>query len=248
MRTVTSNAARKPSFLVYGPAGSGKSYAATTFSGGPIHLLQTEPGRISALDHPGFRQAVENGTHKVFVVEKAQDLEIIRRGGYEAFCRQQGVDIPAMVVLDSISWYNTMVMEQVLQQYPPRNAAGIPEMQHWLIVTEQTKQLVNQLVCADTITYIIAQAEVREFDEPTGKINMWAPGLAGKYASQIAHTLDMVFFARPSQQGKHQLFCHPSGAFVAKTRGVTITERTIPFDIDGIVQMWNKTLSEKGGS
>lgn len=243
MKIIKNNEKIKPNFLIYGPAGCGKSYSISTFTGGPIHILQTEPGRISALDNNQFYAGVQSGLHSVIKIEKAEDLEQIRRGGqnaYQAFCKSMGLEMPAMIALDSISWYNTLVLDSVLRQFPtPR---GVPEISHWLMVTEQTRQLIHQLLAADAILCIIAQADIRDMEEPGITTSMWLPGVVGKYATKIAHAVDAVFFAKPSNT-TGEVFLHGTGkaTFLAKTRGFQC-EKPIQLNLDSIVSLWENSM------
>lgn len=250
MQLVYSNQNIKPNFLVYGPAGSRKSYSVTTYTRGPVHILQTEPGRISALDNPQFYAKVQEGYHAVIYMNSNSDFDIIRKGGreaYAAFCERNKLKFPSMIVLDSISWYNTLIIDDVLRKFPPRNGLGIPEINHWMMVSEQTRQLISQLVQTDAIIYIIAQADIREIEEPGIKTTLWIPGIVGKYATQIAHATDMVFFAKPGANGEVLLHCTYTGGHLGKTRGINVKDKTLPFNIDHIISLWEASLEENGG-
>lgn len=206
MKVLTENSINR-NILVYGPAGSGKSYALHTIRK-PVLIIQTEPGYVSALDVPEFKERVRQGDAVVALVESWDDLQYLRFG-VDEFCKAHKLDTGNFkaVALDSITWASELAKDDIMKKYPTKT--GLPEIQQWQVITEHVKQIVRALLRFKGLAVVIAQADARDVEEPGGTATLWVPGMPGRYATRIAHDFDWVVFTRRTL----------SGQFIAETAG-----------------------------
>lgn len=237
MQTIQRNEQTEPNLVVYGPPGSGKSYAITTFRHGKILVLQTEPGMISALQDDDFKARVDSGEVVVLRVESWKDIDDVRFGLATWVEKHVAGFKPDLVVVDSISWVADYAKDWVLRSYPPKNVMKVPELQQWMMIAELMRQFIQAVVRSECAVYFVAQADMREVGEPGAATTMWVPGIPGKYATKIGHDVDVVFFSRRREDGTFVLDTFQSASRVAKVRGFD-PARTIPFDLDAVIEMW----------
>lgn len=232
MQLVKENTAKRTNILIYGPAGSGKSYSIATLPG-RVLVLQTEPGFVSSLEDPSFKRRVDDGECVVLLIESWQDLEPLKLGLHQFLTKAGLTNSFDAVVLDSVSWAAELAKEAVLRQYPTKT--GLPELQQWQLITENVRQVVRSLLRFEGITVIIAQADARDVETPTGAQSMWVPGMPGRYATRIAHDIDVVLFSRRALDGTFVVETAASGARIAKVRGKEL-QKVLPLDLTQIIK------------
>ena len=233
MKQLTSNEKVPPNILLYGPAGTGKSYSVTTYSG-PVLLLQTEPGLVSALANESFRQRVESGQSHVFQIESWGDIDPMRTSLTD-WLKAAGLGnwMPELVVLDSVTWAAELAKEEILRRMPSKS--GVPELHHWMLITEWVRQLVRGVVRCKAASLIIAQADIRDIEEPGSSQQAWLPGMPGRYATKITHDVDFVVFARRDTSGKFVVDTQASASKLGKTRALELP-RTMELNLDELVK------------
>lgn len=232
-----SNVDSKLNCVIYGPPGSGKSWKSLTFTGGPIVYLQAEPGHISVLGDPAFRQKCEEGYHSVVKVRDWGSISDIRRGGkgkgFQVWATNNGLNpTPAAVFVDSVTWVNEYVKEYVLTEVRKE----IPEINEWMRITELMKQFIMSLVAEDFHVFLIAQADLKDVPDAGSSATMWIPGIYGKYATKVAHDVDLVFFSK-KKGGEFALITEQTGSNLGKVRGMEVG-KVLPFDLDYVVKLW----------
>lgn len=229
--------------LVYGKAGTGKSYAPVTFPG-KILLLQTEPGVCSAMEDKDFRRRAT-----VCRLDEWEDLKELRFGldPWITWWNRLAKKDDAMdeieennfdlLVLDSITWVTQICLEYGLSKYPPSNKYGTPEIAHYMMARERVRQIMSGILPEPIPTYITAQAEVKDLGEPVGTISMFLPSAVGKDRMALAYNVDYVFWSmtkskKGGDKGEREfvLETQDTGIHLGKTRGIHIP-RTIPFDL-----------------
>lgn len=234
MRAVTKNEGTPKNFLLYGPAGSGKSFSLRTLAG-KVLIVQTEPGIVSALEDPAFRARVEAGEAVVLQAETWADVSPLRLGLQPFLQAAKLADFkPDAVALDSITWLAELAKEDIMRSYPSKT--GLPEIQQWQLITENTKLVVRSLLRAPVTCILIAQADCRDVEEPTGTTTMWVPGMPGRYSTRIAHDIDVVLFSRRTLDGSFVADTAASGAKIAKVRGKELP-KTVPLDFSEILRL-----------
>ncbi len=242
---VTSNAETPMMLLLYGLPGSGKSYSVATYTKGSILLVQTEPGFISALKDPTFKAAVAAGTHTIYSATSWADVDAWRfNGGFEKWIAQNKLPMPSLIVVDSMTWLMEFAKEEVMKAYPStsdkrRPEDRIPERMHYMMLQELVKQILVQFRKLPCDKILIAQAEVKELQEPGSTVTIWFPSISGKYTTRTGHDVDAVLFTKRDGKGQFIAETRTTSTHLGKVRGLEVGSE-IPLNLDRIVELWAK--------
>jgi len=256
---ITSLSTNALSIAVYGQPNSGKSHAVTTYTKGKQLFLQTEPGICTPARDPEWLKRTT-----AIKLTDYRDLEMLAYGvddwikDWNRRTKVTGMqpieDEFDLVSLDSATWAQRLVMEQVLKDYPSKKASrqGIPDQQNWGMISVRMLNILNGLCKSRQRIYVTVQKKAQTFTSKAGEedsFDMFVPNLVGQQKDNITHDFDWIFWSYTKRvKGKLQLQFfvddRPSAMYYAKIRGVDPMGEQ-EFNLDTIFNRLAETVTEK---
>lgn len=223
---------RHEKVMVYGESGSGKTCLASGFPG-PVHysdfdgkissvigfLSKNNPARLQEIEYDPFTDVTKAKGVRPFkaFLERLTLLEKeVAAGKYKT------------VVIDSMTTLSDALMENVMAENPGIKGpvAGVPGMQHYLVLTFQFKQLIKRLLALPCNVVMLGHIKVDK-DENTGRIT-YRPMLSGQLPEQVPILFEEVYRAFvETKEGKttHYAQTRPQGGYVARTQKTNLPDK-----------------------